>query len=197
MKKAFLFLCFILSLSSFGINLDSLVSQKLKSIKHLPLVKKGKLNWDFKNLESSTIDPDTTIHCGDSTYWELIKMQKSIIPALISNITDTTKTTIPIPCSKETLTIGGLAVLILDQIIGIPYAQVTQMQWCVVKPNCGFNSTSGFIPYVQNKPAKFQKQLMTWYLERQSKIETFEISKPNECSLKHNAIYRCTIKNSP
>jgi|TARA_B110000261_G_C12969627_1_gene311949 hypothetical protein len=185
MKKAFSVICFIISISSFGNNLDSLVHEKLKSINQLPLVKKGKTNWNFKNLENTTKDIDTTIHCGDSAYWELIKMQKGIIPILINKITDRSKTNIPIPCSKDSLTIGGLAFLILEQIINIPNAQVTQMQWCVVRSDCGFNSTSGFISYVQSNPVKFQNQLKKWYLEMGSKIEIIQQNEYSECFINY------------
>tara|TARA_B100000674_G_scaffold486779_1_gene495953 strand:+ start:570 stop:1163 length:594 start_codon:yes stop_codon:yes gene_type:complete len=197
MKKLILIITVILFSLVSKANQDSIVLAKLKSIKTLPEIKKGKINWNSKNPEDSTIDPDTVIQCGDSTYWELTKMQKQIIPSLINNITNTSKTNIPIPCSKDTLTIGGLAFIILNNIISIPYAQVTKSQWCVIQPGCGFNGVAGFITYVQNQGQKFQGQLKTWYSEREANIETFKHESPSECRIRYNAIYGCKIKNSP
>ena len=80
-----------------------------------------------REIEHITDVPYIPELSGDSSYWNLVVQGKSIIPALISNLTNTTKTNISIPNWGGEYCYGDIAFSILEHIIvGIPIEDFIQ-----------------------------------------------------------------------
>ncbi|MBX2973757.1 MAG: hypothetical protein KF797_11675, partial [Flavobacteriales bacterium] len=70
--------------------------------------------------------------CGDSVYWNIVRLDKAAIAALIELIADTSSTSIHRPCTDKNLVVGDLAFKVLNEIVSLPLYQIAHMQFCVI-----------------------------------------------------------------
>lgn len=127
-------------------------------------------------IESSTYDEasDTYLrNCGDQEYWSIIKMGESAIPFLISKLKSTTKTTISIPCEESTITEGGLAFILIDNIIGIPCFSIFQIQFDSFEMGCDYPSY--LLNYMMGNPERTHEKISNWYDQNKKQIREVKL----------------------
>ena len=107
---------------------------------------------------------------GDSSYWNLVVQGKSIIPALISNLTNTTKTNISIPNWGGEYCYGDIAFSILEHIIvGIPIEDFIQKN--KTYPESEFITYFSFVSFKKSNRRFLIKEMRKWYKENKDKLQ--------------------------
>lgn len=159
---------------------------RINEIKKIPFK-----TTSFKNNKLDSIDKN----CGDSLYWDIVKLGEAAIPQLISKIQDETKTSIQVQCRDTNLNVGTVAFMILDEIIAIPYFLVFQTQWDVLNVNCDYGYPIGLLEYVNTYPQEAQEKLTKWYQKYGKKIKKEKLSLPNqnECQKAFGIDYKLKI----
>lgn len=136
-----------------------------------------KVKYNNQNVES------VSWTCGDSLFWKIAALGKDAIPYLIEKIKDSTQTNIVIPCSESKLTVGTIAFVILDKIIGIPGFLVFHRQFDCFTNDCNFGYAHGELEYIGGFPTDAHDKLLAWYKEYGSRIKE-KVLKPadqNDC----------------
>ena len=106
---------------------------------------------------------------GDSIYWSLVIRGKNIIPCLISNLTNTTKTNINIPNWGGYYCLGDIAFSILCHIVhDIPIKEIImeKKDYPSDKDIIYFS----FVSYGESNRQFLQKKLLQWYEENENKL---------------------------
>lgn len=78
----------------------------------------------------------TSLDCTADFYWKTIKRGKTSIPPLIEALTDTNATNIYDPCKHGKLNVGEVCHFALNQIVDLPTAVVTGMQFDLIENDC-------------------------------------------------------------
>ena len=97
----------------------------------------------------------------DVEYSSIIKKGPQIIPALISELTDTMKTKIIDKCTGDYFTMGQLSYILIDNIENIPFFKVTG-DMADVMQNCS-NLAFGVLDYVRLRGPEFQKKYKKYF----------------------------------
>jgi hypothetical protein len=120
--------------------------------------------------------------CGDNTYWDIVKEGISIIPTLIETLTDTTITSFKIPCRETYLRVGDVSFLLLNEIISVPIARITQNQFDLQFLGCDFGQSVGLFDYLAKNRVGFNRQLREWFNTYRSIIKKRELSQKEKSS---------------
>ena len=153
MQKVFLILL-ILSLSLTAHNQTSdRINRLLHEIRSIPpkYTENG-----FKFKKHSIINTSADVY-----YRIALNYSTTAIPFLIENLSDTTLTNIKNMCSQEIYSIGDISFLLINDIEQIPYAAVTNSQWCLIGL-CGF-LPDGFMLYLKYHRQEFQLNYKAYY----------------------------------
>jgi len=119
-----------------------------------------------------------------SSYWKIVAAKTDAIPLLIAKLDDTTPTTAKNKCKDGNLKVGDIAFLALAQIMRLPIAAITQMQFDVMEAN----GCQGYVfDYIDANRSQFKTQVNAYYLQNKSKLK---FQKYNSKSLN-----RCQRKN--
>ncbi len=107
---------------------------------------------------------------GDSSYWNLVVQGKSIIPALISNLTNTTKTNISIPNWGGEYCFGDIAFSILEHIIyNIPVEDmIRENKRYPLSEDITYLS---FVSFKKSNRRFLRKEMRKWYKENKDKLQ--------------------------
>ena len=106
---------------------------------------------------------------GDSIYWSLVIRGKNIIPCLISNLTNTTKTNINIPNWGGYYCLGDIAFSILCHIVhDIPIKEIIMEKKDY--PSDKDITYFSFVSYGESNRQFLQKKLLQWYEENENKL---------------------------
>ena len=110
---------------------------------------------------------------GDSLYWSLVKQGKSVIPCLISNLSNTKQTDVVIPNYGGKNCVGDIAFSILCHIIhNIPIKDF------ILKNNRYPSSEDmtymSFVSYRKNNRRFLKRKLREWYSHNQNNLEWVE-----------------------
>lgn len=102
---------------------------------------------------------------------QLINYGDKVLPYLVNWFTDTTKTEIKSDCQNLTLTKGDVAIIIADRIEVMPYAQLTNIQNCLIE-FCKDNPN--LIEYYlhairRDNVEKFQNRYVNWLRSNERK----------------------------
>ena len=97
----------------------------------------------------------------DISYLNIIKNRKSSIPYLIRQLTDTTDTEVFSQFSKRYLKRSDLALLLINDIEQIPFAKITQIQWCICC-DC-FNFPVDFFQYFDKNRLEFYENYRDYF----------------------------------
>lgn len=100
-------------------------------------------------------------------YHEILSLDTLAIPYLVDRISDTTETSIRIPCSAHNLRIGDVAFALLNDIIPIPMHLVTGSQWDVI--DCD-TFPLGTWDYLHDSRLRFQKELKVFFSSQRGRI---------------------------
>ena len=102
----------------------------------------------------------------------IVKYDTAAISFLINLINDTTTSKAINTCSNSNYKIGDLAVMLINDIEPMPYATITNMQWCL-PGECGI-LPYGFMDYVNSHRKDFQSEYQAYYFsnERQDILNT-------------------------
>jgi hypothetical protein len=103
----------------------------------------------------------------DPEYASIVKKGRRIIPALITQLTDTTKTRIVDQCTGQYYSIGELSYILIDNIESIPFALVTGVMADVLG-SCSYLAI-GELDYVRTNGAKFQSQYKSYFYSQKQK----------------------------
>ena len=98
---------------------------------------------------------------ADVYYRIVLNYSTTAIPFLIEKLSDTTLTNIKNMCSQEIYSIGDISFLLINDIEQIPYAAVTNFQWCLIGL-CGF-IPDGFMLYLKYHRQEFQSNYKAYY----------------------------------
>lgn len=112
-------------------------------------------------------------NCSDTEYWNIIKMGESAIPFLISKLKSKTKTAIQVPCWDYPLTEGGLAYILIDEMISIPVFSIFGMQFDSFKFGCPY--PSGLLNYMMGDPKNTHKTISLWYNQNKKHIHEIKL----------------------
>ena len=100
-------------------------------------------------------------------YHEILALDTLALPYLLDKISDTTQTSIRIPCAVHELKIGDVAFALLNDIVFIPFHLVTGSQWdsygCDSLPDGGWD-------YLYQDREKFQKELKIFFASTKGKM---------------------------
>jgi hypothetical protein len=129
--------------------------------------------------------------CGDELIWKIVKFGKPAIMPLIDKISDTSYSKVKFKDYDKviTLRVGDIAYKCLEQIVFVPVAVISKMQFDVGL--CG-GYQAYFFTYLSNYSdrLKFQKQLKEYYSKVKLKWEKDEKSFLNECKRNHGIFGR-------
>ncbi|MBS1511462.1 MAG: hypothetical protein JST86_11515 [Bacteroidetes bacterium] len=143
---------------------------KLSNVKNIPFDDCNKLYKD----------------CGDELIWQIVKFGKPAIMPLIDKISDTSYSTVRFKDDDKVITLrtGDIAYICLTQIVFVPVAVISKMQFDVVL--CG-GYQAYFFTYLSNYSTrlKFQNQLKDYYSKTILKWEKDNKSFLEECKRKH------------
>jgi hypothetical protein len=133
--------------------------------------------------------------CGDSLYWQIVKLGKDAIPFLIKKTQDSTVTDIKIPCRAGKLTVGTMAFMALDDIISIPYSLVFESQWDACEIDCDFGYPMGILEFINENPEEAHDKLVKWYDKYGQNIrrEALKGTYQADCQKKYGIRYKLTI----
>ncbi len=107
---------------------------------------------------------------GDSIYWNLVVQGKDIVPCLISNLDNTTKTDINIPNWGGVYCVGDIAFSILDEIIhNIPIEDFIQKN--KTYPKSEDLTYFSFVSFKKSNRRFLKKEMRNWYKENKDKLE--------------------------
>lgn len=120
--------------------------------------------------------------CGDNIFWDIVKIGKPAIKSLISNMSDTSFSDTYYHGIR--LRTGVIAYIALDQIISIPIAKITGLQFDVF--DCGWYP-SGLILYINDSSNRqeFQKQIEKYYRSGSFKWVINSKEKLSNCAQSH------------
>jgi len=160
---------------------------RINEIKKLP-----QRTLRFKNGEIDSI----SWVCGDSLYWQIVRLGQEAIPYLIKKVQDSSATNIQVPCRETNLNVGTVALIALDHIISIPYFMVFETQWDVLEMNCDFGQPLHLLEYINEHPQLASSKLAKWYETYGQKIEkkTLKRADQSNCEKKHGIKYQLTIE---
>lgn len=159
---------------------------KIGQIKNLP----------YRTISSDTSEIDSIVWtCGDSIYWEIVRLGENVIPSLVAKIVDTTITDIIIPCREDKLSIGAIAFIILDEIVSIPYYLVFGVQWCVYEMDCNFGFPEGLLEFIIEHPQEAYDNLVKWLNMYGNLIQTELLNDTNqtECQKQFGIKHKLSI----
>ena len=106
---------------------------------------------------------------GDSNYWALVIQGKNIIPCLISNLTNTTKTNINIPNWGGYYCLGDIAFSILCHIVhNISIEEIISEKDDY--PSDEDLTYWSFVSYKKSNRRFLQKKLLHWYEENENNL---------------------------
>jgi hypothetical protein len=129
--------------------------------------------------------------CGDELIWKIVKFGKPAIMPLIDKISDTSYSKVKFKDYDKviTLRVGDIAYKCLEQIVFVPVAVISKIQFDVGL--CG-GYQAYFFTYLSNYSdrLKFQKQLKEYYSKVKLKWEKDEKSFLNECKRNHGIFGR-------
>lgn len=116
-------------------------------------------------------------------WWDcIVHYDTSAIKYLAQRITDTTETSIPIECTTLNYRIGDLAILLINDIEQIPWAAVTNIQWCIFS-RCSM-LPEAFLEWVATNRAKFRSQYLTYWASEERREILWEHRKRNRQATK-------------
>ena len=162
MKKLFAIILITLGLTSFGQNND------IKSM-----------------VDSIQFIKTDILDCSADLYWRIIARGDKAIPILIDKLTDTTMTNVSWHCKKDRLNVGEIAHFALDEIMFLPTAVITNIQFDVIVDGCW---TFYDYFFANKNKITYQKILKDWYSLNAIKYKPVKIStkKLSKCKLKYN-----------
>jgi hypothetical protein len=96
-----------------------------------------------------------------------VKPGVAAIPGLISVLDNKERSQCYDSCSQQYQTYGQLAFLIIDHIEPIPYALVTNRQWCIVS-QCGYYP-DGFLDFVDEQGKEFKRLYSEYFVSAERK----------------------------
>lgn len=133
--------------------------------------------------------------CGDSLFWQIVKLDKAVIPYLIKKTQDSTRTDIKVPCGNGNLTVGAVAFITLNGIISTPYFLVFGSQWDSYEVNCGFGYPSGMLEYINKNPRETHEKLIKWYSKygKYIKVENLTNASQTDCQKKYGIRHRLYV----
>jgi hypothetical protein len=124
--------------------------------------------------------------CGDELIWQIVKFGKPAIMPLIDKISDTSYSNVKFKDYDKIITLrtGDIAFICLTQIVFVPVAVISKMQFDVVL--CG-GYQAYFFTYLSNylNRLKFQKQMKEYYGKTKLKWEKDDNSFLDDCKRKH------------
>jgi len=131
----------------------------------------------YKIIETPSVSIDSSgnsnILCGDANYWSIVSHGKQAVPFLLDKLKSAKQVNAIPPCHGLALTEGGLAFILIDEILNVPYFSVLQMQFDVFDLNCMF--PSGLIEYVMSTPEETHHKIASWYLNSAHQYEVVVI----------------------
>lgn len=153
-----------------------------------------KVPYRTVKFDSSEID-EVSWSCGDSLFWQIVKLGKDAIPILINKVGDSTKTGIRVPCRNRNLTIGSVAFMALDKIVSIPAYLVFKIQWDVIKINCDFGYADGFLDYISERPVETRDKLAEWYRAyvKSMQLDSLKATEQTECESAYGIKHRIYV----
>ena len=107
---------------------------------------------------------------GDSLYWNMVIQGKSIVPCLISNLSNTTQTNITIPNWGGYYCIGDIAFWILcDIIYDIPVKDmIRENKRYPLSEDITYLS---FVTYKKGNGRFLKRKISNWYKENENRLE--------------------------
>jgi hypothetical protein len=107
----------------------------------------------------------------DIVFNSILAQDTFAIPSLVNLLTDTTRSKVKKYDSNTYYKKGDLALILINYIEWIPFATLTQSQWCLCC-DCG-NLPSGFMEYFGANRYEFQKKYRYYYAseERRKSIK--------------------------
>jgi hypothetical protein len=134
---------------------DSLITrQELLRIDFVPF----KYNKEIGEKEKKFVDIE---------YLSIFKRGVRIIPTLLKNLPDSTKTKIKNNCSGSYFTLGQLSFILIDDIESIPFFEVTGVQCDAVK-GCS-DLADGVLIYINSKGIEFQTKYKKYFYSKKRK----------------------------
>jgi hypothetical protein len=117
------------------------------------------------------------INCGDSAYWDIVRLDKAAIPALITLVADSSKLAINKPCTQDEMALGDLSLKILDEIITLPLYEITHVQMCWGGGECDMGFSLKYLEFVANDRMRFATQVREWFEQNHDQIRTKRLPK--------------------
>lgn len=107
---------------------------------------------------------------GDSLYWNLVIQGKAVVPCLISNLTNTTKTNIVIPNFGGYYCVGDVSYSIICQIIrNVPIENfIRENKMYPLSEDLTYMS---FVTYKRSNRHFLKKKISKWYKENEDRLE--------------------------
>ncbi len=129
--------------------------------------------------------------CGDELIWQIVKFGKPAIMPLINKISDTSYSKVKFKDDDKVISLrtGDIAYICLTQIVFVPVAVISKMQFDVAL--CG-GYQAYFFSHLSNYSNRllFQKQLKEYYGKTKLKWEKDDKSFLDECKREHGIFGR-------
>lgn len=116
-------------------------------------------------------------NCGDSAYWDIVRLDQAAIPGLITLVTDSSTLAIERPCTKAKLALGDLALKTLDEIINLPLYEITHVQMCWGGDECDMGFPLKYLEFVASDRMRFATQVREWFEQNHDQIRTKRLPK--------------------
>ena len=154
------------------------------------------------------IDNNWSVGCGDTIFWNAVKLGDKIIPYLISNLDDTTDTKAYVPNLSGNYTIADVSFFALQILVwNIPILELAED---TDKPE----SKNGFLSYWEytrrsfENRIKFKTKMTEWFENHKNQLKWIESDKINGCDcgefinpanghfelIEYNAVFIGTVK---
>ncbi|MFK7750506.1 MAG: hypothetical protein AB8B65_19095 [Kordia sp.] len=153
--------------------------------------KKDSLIVALANMKTDTLD------CTADAYWQIIGQGNSIIPNLLTHLTDTTTTNIYYVCKEGNLNIGELSYFALNTISDFPASMVTQIQFDLVYRKNEAPCWNFYRYFFNNEnKAHYQEKAISFYEKSKFKFVKYSNSEITNCMKKYNIKGKYIIKSS-